>query len=105
MYFCASSAASLATSAYFDSGTSSRVCALQVWPELRKQALSVPFTAAARSASSSTIDALLPPSSSATRFTDCAASSDTRFPARVEPVNDTMSTAGWPASASPTTGP
>ena len=65
----------------------------------------VPFTAAARSASSSTIDALLPPSSSAIRFTDCAPSSETRLPARVDPVKDTMSTSGFPASASPTTGP
>ena len=29
----------------------------------------------------------------------------TRFPARVEPVNDTMSTRGCEAMASPTTGP
>ncbi len=50
-------------------GTSRRVSALQVWPELRKQTLSVVLTAAARSASSSTIDADLPPSSSATRLT------------------------------------
>ncbi len=47
----------------------------------------------------------LPPSSSVTRFTVCAASSLTRFPARVEPVNDTMSTSGCAAIASPTTGP
>ena len=47
----------------------------------------------------------LPPSSSATRFTVWAASSDTRFPARVEPVKLTMSTSGWAAMASPTTGP
>ena len=47
----------------------------------------------------------LPPSSSATFFTECAASSATRLPARVEPVNDTMSTSGCAASASPTTGP
>ena len=47
----------------------------------------------------------LPPSSSATRFTVCAASSETRFPARVEPVNEIMSTLGCRASASPTTGP
>jgi len=105
VYFCASSAASFAASAYLDSGTSRRVCALHVCPELRKHALTVPFTAAARSASSRAIEALLPPSSSATRFTVSAASSDTRFPARVDPVNDTMSTPGCFASASPTTGP
>jgi hypothetical protein len=33
------------------------------------------------------------------------ATSDTRRPARVEPVNETMSTSRWPANASPTTGP
>ncbi len=33
------------------------------------------------------------------------ATSETRRPARVEPVKDTMSTSGWAAMASPTTGP
>ncbi len=46
-----------------------------------------------------------PPSSSATRFTLSAASCITRLPARVDPVNDTMSTSGCEAMASPTTGP
>ncbi len=36
---------------------------------------------------------------------ESAASSMTRLPARVEPVNDTMSTLGCEAMASPTTGP
>src|SRR4051812_33308631 len=49
--------------------------------------------------------AALPPSSSETFFTVLAASSATRRPARVEPVNDTMSTSGCAAIASPTTGP
>ena len=71
-----------------------RVCAVQVWPELRKQAFTVPRTAAARSASSRITAADLPPSSRATRFTVCDASSATRLPARVEPVKDTMSTSG-----------
>jgi hypothetical protein len=47
----------------------------------------------------------LPPSSRATRLTVPAAISLTRRPARVEPVKDTMSTSGWAAMASPTTGP
>src|SRR3954453_7745069 len=47
----------------------------------------------------------LPPSSSATRFTVPDATSLTRLPARVEPVNETMSTSGCAAIASPTTGP
>ena len=47
----------------------------------------------------------LPPSSSATVLTVCAATSLTRRPAPVEPVNDTMSIPGCAAIASPTTGP
>src|SRR5678815_1402653 len=51
------------------------------------------------------IDADLPPSSSVTRLTVCAATSEIRRPARVEPVNEIMSTSGCLTSASPTTGP
>ena len=47
----------------------------------------------------------LPPNSSATRLTESAANSATRLPARVEPVKLTMSTSGWLANTSPTTGP
>src|SRR3954469_6652137 len=47
----------------------------------------------------------LPPSSSATRLTLEAATSLTRLPARVEPVNEIMSTSGCAAIASPPTGP
>ena len=82
-----------------------RVCAEHVCPEFKKHADSVPLTADARSASSRITEADLPPNSSATRLTDCDASSATRLPARVEPVNDTMSTSGSLASTSPTTGP
>src|SRR5436190_1835335 len=57
------------------------------------------------SASSSTTAADFPPSSSATRLTVFAAISDTRLPAAVEPVNDTISTWGCDTIASPTTGP
>jgi hypothetical protein len=46
----------------------------------------------------------LPPSSRVTRLTACAASSRSA-PARVEPVNEIMSTSGCLTSASPTTGP
>ncbi len=38
-------------------------------------------------------------------MTVAAATSDTRLPARVDPVNETMSMSGWAAMASPTTGP
>ena len=47
----------------------------------------------------------LPPSSSATRFTVSAATAATRLPARVEPVNEIMSTSGCETSASPTSAP
>ena len=46
----------------------------------------------------------LPPSSWATRFTVGAAFWATSMPARVEPVNDTMSTSGCDDSAAPTVG-
>ena len=67
--------------------------------------MTVLFTAAARSASSRITEGDLPPSSSATRLTPCAASSEMRLPARVEPVNEIMSTCGWRTSASPTVWP
>ena len=47
----------------------------------------------------------LPPSSRVTLFAVAAASSATRRPVRVEPVNDTMSTSRWLATASPTSEP
>ena len=47
----------------------------------------------------------LPPNSNVTRLTEAAANSATRLPARVEPVKLTMSTSGWVAKTSPTTGP
>ncbi len=47
----------------------------------------------------------LPPSSCATRLTVGAAVWATDMPARVEPVNDTIATSGWPLRATPTPGP
>ncbi len=82
-----------------------RVSALHVWPEFAYAAPTPAGTIFWKSASSSSTLGDLPPSSSATRLMLGAASSDTRRPARVEPVNDTMSTSGCAASASPTTGP
>ena len=82
-----------------------RVSALQVWPVLRKHLEMPSVTAVSRLASSRIKFGDLPPSSSATCLTSFAASSLTRRPARVEPVNDTMSTSGCEAIASPTTGP
>ena len=82
-----------------------RVSALQVCPEFRKHFATPSVTACSRSASSRITFGDFPPSSSATGFGACAASSDTRLPARVEPVNDTMSVPRCETSASPTTGP
>ncbi len=101
----AAALASSSTSASRSRGTSIRVSALQVWPELRKHLATPSGTARAKSASSRRTFGDLPPSSIATGLTVAAASSETRRPARVEPVKETKSTPGWPAIASPTTGP
>ena len=82
-----------------------RVCAEQVWPLLSMQADTLPLTAAAKSASSKITLADLPPNSKATRLILCDANSPTRFPARVDPVKLTISTSGWLAKTSPTSGP
>ena len=82
-----------------------RVGASQDWPLLPKQALTPFFTARSKSASGRMMLADLPPSSCDTRLTVFAAVSATMMPARVEPVNDTISTSGWPAMTWPTSGP
>ena len=82
-----------------------RVHAMHVWPEFMKQLLTPAFTASSTGASGRMMNGDLPPSSRVTFFTVCAPSSATRLPARVDPVNDTMSTSGWAAIASPTVGP
>ena len=82
-----------------------RVQAEQVWPALRNALETETPTALSRSASSRMTAADLPPSSSATRFTDAAASSATRRPAAVDPVSEIMSTFGWRTSISPNGGP
>ncbi len=58
------------------------------------QANTAPKATAAGSASSRTMLADLPPSSSSTRLTVSAADLDTSLPARPEPVKLTMSTSG-----------
>ena len=105
VYVSAAVRASSSTSASLSRGTSIRVSALQVCPELRKHLPTPSGTALARSASARITLADFPPSSSATRLTVPAATSVTRFPARVDPVKETMSTSLCAAMASPTTGP
>ena len=51
--------------------------------------------AEARSASSRTMAALLPPSSSEQRLRPCAAIPAMCLPTSVEPVNEILSTSGW----------
>ena len=80
-------------------GTSMRVGALQDWPLLVKQLRTPASTARLRSASSRMMFGDLPPSSCATRLTVSAAALATCVPARVEPVNETMSMPGCDAIA------
>ena len=89
----------------FRRDTSMRVGALHDWPLFMKQLCTPPRTTASMSASSRTMLADLPPSSWVTRFTVGAALIATWMPARVEPVNDIMSTSGCVAMAVPTVGP
>ena len=64
------------------------------WPEFTYIAATSRVITASRSASSSTMLADLPPSSCATRLTVGAALRATSMPARVDPVNDTISDVG-----------
>ena len=74
---------------------------MQVWPVAAKTPAMIPLAAAARSASSKTTCGDLPPSSRVTRLTFSAAAFATARPVAVEPVNATLSTPGWAASAAP----
>ena len=82
-----------------------RLPAMQAWPWLWKMAKAEPFTAAGRLASSKTMLAPLPPSSSWTRFRLPAELSTIRRPTAVEPVNAILRTSGWLASRSPAVWP
>ena len=82
-----------------------RVGALQDCPELVMTDRTPRVTAAARSASGSTMLGDLPPSSWLTRLIVSAAARATAAPAAVEPVKDTMSSPGCDEIAAPTVGP
>ena len=84
------------------SSTISRQPAEQTWPLCRNAAVSALSTAVSKSASANTMFGLLPPSSSATRFTLTEAAAMIDFPPARLPVNDTRSTSGLSASACPT---
>src|SRR5512139_4250575 len=79
--------------------------ALQLWPVLFI-ITSTPWpTACSSGAPSRMMLGDLPPSSTDTFLTVSAAALSTRMPARVDPVNDTMSMPGCDDSAAPTVGP
>ena len=92
------SAATSTASSYRSRGTSSRVVSAQPWPACTQTENAAVPTAAARSASSSTIAADLPPSSRNTFFSVGAAAAMIARPVAVEPVNETRSTRGSVAS-------
>ena len=100
----ASLALAIASSIRLD-GTSMRVGALQDWPEFTIIEVTPRVTLLEKTSSSSTMLGLLPPSSWVTRLTVAAAFLATSIPARVEPVNETMSTSGWLERATPTPAP
>src|SRR6188768_3179402 len=101
----AASAASASNSASLAAGTTIRVGEAHDWPQLRIMPSTPLGTAVAKSASGRNTLGDLPPSSCTTRLTVVAAFCATSTPARVEPVNETMSTSGWPDIAAPTTSP
>ena len=72
-----------------------RVCATQAWPVFISAVNFRPSMVAARSASSRTIAADLPPSSSETRLSCSPQTAAILRPAAVEPVKATLSTPGW----------
>jgi len=86
-------------------GASRRDPALQVWPELPIMPVVAPVTLSVSAASSSTMKALLPPSSRPTRLTVVAASFWICTPTGSEPVKLIISTSSWVESAVPITLP
>lgn len=68
---------------------------------LKKMPVAAPGMATERSASGKTKDGDLPPSSRLTFFRLPAAAWTISLPTSVEPVNATLSTSGWAASAAP----
>src|SRR5258708_37876924 len=83
-------------------GTSMRLGALQDWPEFVHMPAMSRETTALKSASSRMMLADLPPSSWATRLTVGAAARATSMPARVDPVNDSLSLSGRAERQAPT---
>ena len=95
-------AAASTASSYFARGTTSRVVRAQPCPACIEAVNADIAHAPARSASSSTRNADLPPSSRNTFLMVAAASIITARPVAVDPVNETMSTRGSLDSSAPT---
>ena len=89
------------TSSATDSCTSSREPAQQTWPWLKKMPLTMPSTAWSIGASSKTMLAALPPSSSVAFLRVPAIDRAIALPTSVEPVNATLSTSSCSTSARP----
>src|SRR5690625_4298856 len=87
-------------SSYTPAWTKNRFAATQDWPLLRNFATNAPSTAASTSASSNTMNAPFPPSSSSGCTTRSAALAMIVRPTAVEPVNVTIAVLGCSISAS-----
>jgi len=88
-----------------ESCTRIRDRAQQSWPALSNTADGAVAAARSRSESANTMFALLPPSSSVSRFTCLAQPVMICLPTSVDPVNTILRTAGWSTSRWPTTDP
>ena len=75
------------------------------WPELEKQALTVPRTARPTGASARTMSGFFPPSSADTGMRRAPAREATAEPVAVEPVNMTASTASMSGAPRAEPGP
>ncbi len=87
------------------SSTMNRLAATQVCPALRNLATSAPATAASMSASDSTTNGALPPSSSDTRLMSSAAPRRLSRPTSVEPVKPILRIAGAAIRRAPARAP
>ena len=82
-----------------------RDAAVQRWPEVPNADQTMPSTARSRSASSRTMIAFLPPSSTWRCLSRSAAAFATVMPVSREPVNVMTGTSGWRTSAAPASSP
>ncbi len=99
------SARASTTSAYRARLARIRVCATHAWPLFIRAVKRSPSMVVARSASSSTIAADLPPSSRLTRLSCSPQTEAILRPAAVEPVKATLSMPGCATRCSPTSRP